>query len=382
MTLDTAQDAARDTAQDTTGDMRAVYFDGTTSRRRHVELRVGPALEIVEDGAVVATWPLETIRRADGPSGLLRLASVSGNPLARVEIADAATAQTVVKHCTALDRGGPAHVRRIVFWSLAAVCSIVGMAVYAIPLAADRLAPLVPVAMEKRIGEAVDGQVRLLFGGKICVGEDGRAAFKKLVGKLQDASGIALPLEAEVLNTPLRNAVALPGGKVYMLNGLLRRAENADEIAGVLAHEIAHVHHRDGLRRLIQTGGTSFLIGLLFGDVFGGGALIFAAQTMLDASYSRETEQNADAFAAGVMQKLGRSPLPMAQLLLRITKPEGRKGISILNSHPLTEDRLARMKELDRGNTGPELLSEGEWRALKAVCGGKEPSDKPVRDEL
>ena len=185
-----------------------------------------------------------------------------------------------------------------------------------------------------------------------------------------------------MLGTSLRNAVALPGGKVYMLDGLLQRAENADEIAGVLAHEIAHVHHRDGLRRLIQTGGTSFLIGLLFGDVIGGGALIFATQHLLDASYSRETEQSADAFAIEVMNKLGRAPAPMGELLLRITGAEGRKGkggASLLSSHPLTEDRLATMKKLGRGNTGPELLSADEWRALKAVCGTKEPSDQPAK---
>ena len=361
MTVATAQDSL------------SAYFDGTSSRKHRVALRLGSALDMVEDGAVIATWPFDSIRRVDAPSGLLRLGSVSALPLARLEISDAAVAQPLARHCTSLEagRGGPMHAGRIVFWSLAAVCSIVVVALYGIPLAADRLAPLVPVAVEKRIGEAVDGQIRLLFGGKVCDGTEGRAAFRKLVGKLQAASGIDLPLEAEVLGTPLQNAVALPGGKVYMLDGLLQRAENADEVAGVLAHEIAHVHHRDGLRRLIQTGGTSFLVGLLFGDVFGGSALIFATQHLLDASYSRETEQSADAFAIETMNKLGRAAAPTGELLLRITGAEGRKGVSLLSSHPLTEERLATMKKLGRGNTGPELLSADEWRALKAVCGKK-----------
>jgi predicted Zn-dependent protease len=350
----------------------ASYFDGTTNRKHQVRLRLGPALELVEDGAVIAAWPLDSIRRMDGPSGLLRLGSVAAQPLARLEISETAQAQALAKHCTALDAGrGPGHAGRIVFWSLAAVGSIVAVAVHGIPLAADRLAPLIPAAVEKRIGDAVDGQIRLLFGGKICDEREGRAAFKKLVGKLQAASGIAMPLEAEVLGTPLANAVALPGGRVYLLDGLLQKAEGPDEIAGVLAHEIGHVHYRDGLRRLIQNGGTSFLIGLLFGDVFGGGALIFAARSMLDASYSRETEENADKFAAATMHKLGRSPLPMAELLLRVTGSQAAKGrnASILSSHPLTENRLAMMKKLDSGNTGPVLLSDSEWRALKSVCG-------------
>ena len=49
--------------------------------------------------------------------------------------------------------------------------------------------------------------------------------------------------------------------------------------------------HRDSMRKIIQTGGTSFLIGLLFGDVIGAGAVIFATRSMLDASYSRDAER-------------------------------------------------------------------------------------------
>src|SRR5207248_8127416 len=137
------------------------------------------------------------------------------------------------------------------------------------------------------------------------------AAFAKLVDKLKVAGGLEMPLVAHVLSSKTPNAYALPGGRVYMLNGLLMKAKTPDEVAGVLAHELGHVQHRDGLRRIIQTGGTSFLFGLLFGDVMGGGAVIFAARSVLNASYSRDAERAADAFAVETMHKLGRSPKPM-----------------------------------------------------------------------
>ena len=142
------------------------------------------------------------------------------------------------------------------------------------------------------------------------------------------------PFDAQVLSSALPNAFALPGGKIYVLDGLLQRARNPDEVAGVIAHELGHVHHRDNMRKVIQTGGTSFLIGLLFGDVLGGGAMIFAARSLLDASYSREAERNADLFAIEVMHKLGRSPRPMGELLFRITGAEATKTVTILTSHP------------------------------------------------
>ncbi|MGH6770164.1 MAG: M48 family metallopeptidase [Xanthobacteraceae bacterium] len=360
------------------------YFDGTSSHKHRVTLRIGAGLDIVEDGNVIANWPFDTIRRADGPQRMLRLRSVSALPLARLEIEDEATIATLLQLCPSLDaeRGGPGQTRRIVLWSIAAVCSILVVAIYGIPYAADRLAPFVPFAVEKRIGEAVDTQVRAILGGKECVSAEGQAAYAKLVGKLKTAGGVDLPIDAKVLSHKMANALALPGGKVHLIDGLLQKARNVDEVAGVLAHEIGHVIHRDSLRRVMQAGGTSFLVGLLLGDVFGGGAIIFVAQTMLEASYSRDAEQQADAFAIEVMHKLGRSPRPLGELLVRISGSEvkdakdakngkkGKKGrgFTLINSHPLTQDRLDMMKKVDRGNTGPELLTASEWRALRSIC--------------
>ena len=175
-------------------------------------------------------------------------------------------------------------------------------------------------------------------------------------------------IQTAVLATPIPNAFALPGGKVYLFSGLLAKADNADEIAGVLAHELGHLKHRDNTRNLIYNGGTSFLIGLLFGDVTGSGALIFASRSLVTASYSREAEQNADTFSIDVMHRLGRSPKPMGELLFRVTGKQVDKTLSILSNHPLTEDRLKRMSDEDRPPTGPPLLTAEEWTALKAIC--------------
>lgn len=350
----------------------AVYFDGRSNRKHSVELRLADGIQIVEVGGVVDVWPYAEVRRADGPPDLMRLSCLAALPLARLEIQDAAMKEAITARCPSLDAGrGPSQTGRIVFWSLAAVASIVLLAIFVIPFVTERLAPFVPFAFEKRIGEAVDMQVRAQFGGKVCGDTAGQAAFTTLIGKLTRTSAIDIPLDAHVLSSSVPNAFALPGGKIYLLNGLLQKAENPDELAGVLAHELGHVKHRDTLRKLIQTGGTSFLFGLLFGDVTGAGAVIFVSRSLLDASYSREAEQNADAFAIDVMHKLGRSPLPMGELLARVTRALPDQSPSILSSHPLTEARRAEMKKEDRPNTGAELLSVEQWRALKNICPGR-----------
>lgn len=355
----------------------AIFFDGLSSRRRQVLLTLGNALEIaelsdVESGWAVTRWAYDEIRRADSPAGILRLTSTSAPSLARLEIRDAAFGADLAARCPRLDEHQTSRrgIAKIVGWSLAAAVSIVCVVLVGVPLAADRLAPLVPKPIERRIGDASEVQVKTIFGRSVCADPAGKAAFIKLVNRLRDAAGLDDDsMTAAVLPSSVPNAFALPGGKVFVLNALLDKAESPDEIAGILAHELGHLKHHDNMRGLIYNGGTSFLIGLLFGDVTGSSAVIFASRSVVEASYSREAETNADTFAIEIMHRLGRSPRPAAELMFRITGKEGGSGFTILASHPLTEDRLARMTKEDRPASGPPLLTDTEWQALKGICG-------------
>jgi Zn-dependent protease with chaperone function len=351
----------------------AVYFDGASSKRRAVTLRLAGRLEIDEGEQALAAWAYDDIRRADGPSGMLRLGCLTAPALARLEIRDAALAAELVSRSARIDDDIPGRrgVAAIVGWSVAAAVSIVLVVLFGVPLAADRLTPLVPEAFERRLGNVADAQVKSLFGGKVCDDAAGQKAFEKLVTAIRETSGLDTSVQSGVLSTPVPNAFALPGGRVYLFDGLLAKAESADEIAGVLAHELGHLKHRDNMRGLIRDGGTSFLIGLLFGDITGSSALIFASRTLVTSSHSREAEQDADGFAIGVMHRLGRPAKPAGELLLRVTGKEGGKGLSILSSHPLTEDRVARMAREDRPASKPPLLTDKEWRDLKSICNGK-----------
>jgi predicted Zn-dependent protease len=125
------------------------------------------------------------------------------------------------------------------------------------------------------------------------------------------------------------------------------------------------------MRGLIESGSTSFFIGLLFGDVTGTGAALFAARQLLEASYSRDAERNAEAFAIVTMQRLGRSPAATGELLVRITGDERDRPLPhpILATHPLTGDRLETLKAAAGAASGPPLLSPEEWDKLRAICG-------------
>ena len=300
----------------------------------------------------------------------MRLSCVSAPSLARLELRDPVSWRDIESRCPAL--GGPGGVRtisvlRITAWSLAATVVIIGLIWFGVPMVADRLAEALPIGWERPLGEAVDKQVRAVFPGQPCMAPDGRAALSKLVAELQTAARLPIVPEPVVLRSSIPNAFALPGGRIYVLSELLNRARSPDELAGVLAHEFGHVSHRDGLRRLIRDGGTAFLVGLLFGDVSGAGAGLFATRSLLSAAYARDIEAGADTFAITVMHRLGRPTAPLGELLVRLTGP-GEAQLSLLQDHPLTPDRVRRLQQEDTTPPGPDLLDQAAWRALRRVC--------------
>lgn len=348
----------------------AVYFDGQVARRRDVILEAGRGLVIRAGDEVLATWAFDDLRRVPSPPDRLLLHAVGAPELARLEIWDAATWGAVLPRCRNLD--GPGALReastlRIVGWSVAATVSLILVILYLVPLVSERLVGFVPLGVERRVGVAVDAQLRQIVRGPVCANPEGQAALETLVGKLRGSESLQAGESVEVWKTPLINAVALPGGRIRIFDGLLQSARSVDEVAGVLAHEIGHVEHRDGMRQLIRSSGTGYLLGLFFGDVFGAGVLLGAGQHLLDASYSREAETDADDHALRTLGTLGRPAKPMGEFLLRITGRQKDNPMSVLASHPASEDRLARLERADTAS-GPELLDETQWQALKNIC--------------
>ena len=275
----------------------AVFFDGLSSRRHVVRLSFVDRLEIVgveaPDDTPLASWPYNAVRRVDGPANALRASCTIAPPLARLEVRESSARADILRLCLALDGPGGAgtvSVWRIAVASLAAGVAIIATTWFGMPLLANRLAEMMPYSWEKALGEAVDGQVRTLFGGHACEPPPGIAALKKLIGQLQEVADLPIAPDPVVLQSGVPNAFALPGGRVYVLSKLLTASRTPDELAGVLAHEFGHLAHRDGLRRVIRDGGTSFLIGLMFGDVTGAGAVLMAGRTVLSAAYSRADE--------------------------------------------------------------------------------------------
>ena len=257
----------------------AIYFDGKSNQRRAVTLHFADRLEIRDGEAVLAAWAFADIRRADGPSGMLRLSALTAPALARLEVRDAAVAADLVSRCATWTRTRPAAAvlpRSSAgrspprFRSSRWYCSVSRSPPIdwrrwcRRPLNGGSARP--PTVRSRRCSAPRSATMR-----------PDEKAFVKLMTAIRESAGMDTSVQSSVLSSSVPNAFALPGGRVYMFNGLLAKAENADEIAGVLAHELGHHKHRDNMRGLIRDGGTAFLVGLLFGDITGSSALIFAS---------------------------------------------------------------------------------------------------------
>ncbi|MGN6571927.1 MAG: M48 family metallopeptidase [Pseudolabrys sp.] len=360
------------------------FFDGRVSTRRDVRVTLGARTLIIDDAddRRLAEWPYEEIEGLPAPDGVLRLGRHGQALLERLTIADPAFAAAVDARAANVDRsGGLQHRQRlaVVGLSVTAVATLLVVAWFGVPAVAGRVAPLLPVAVERKLGAAVDLQIRSTLDSKHagaafeCGNEpgkaDARAAFVKVTQRLEAAASLPQPLHFTIVHRSEANAFAIPGGQVYVFEGLIDAAHDADELAGVLAHEIGHVAHRDGTRAVLQGAGLSFLFGMVLGDFVGGGAVVMAAKTVLQSSYSRDVEAAADVYGVGLMQQVGGNGRSLAAILARIggaTEP----GMKILRDHPDTKARIATIERLAPGGGEPAMLAPAEWTALRGICKG------------
>ena len=150
------------------------------------------------------------------------------------------------------------------------------------------------------------------------------------------------------------NAFALPGGPVFITEGLLRQLKTEGELAGVLGHEIGHVIARHSSERLAKQQLTQ---GLLSALVVGSGDYN-AAQvgqlvgSMINMKYGREDELESDALGVRIMAEAGYDPKAMIRVMEVLAKASsGSRQPEFFSTHPAPENRSERIKaEIEKRN--------------------------------
>jgi predicted Zn-dependent protease len=151
-----------------------------------------------------------------------------------------------------------------------------------------------------------------------------------------------------VVNAAQINAFAVPGGHVYVNRGLVERTRNMSELAGVLAHEIAHVEQRHGISQMERMQAAN--LGLTLGYVLLGRApsgveeaAIGVGGNLYFARHSREAENEADAMAVSLLASSGINPNGLTTFFGVLLSDQQRSPSSVeqwFSTHPLTQDRI------------------------------------------
>ena len=199
----------------------------------------------------------------------------------------------------------------------------------------DRVVSHIPPEVERHIGEAVLARTRL--EGPLIEAGPAHEALQTIGRRL------ARPDEAlqfHLAERPEINAFAAPGGVVVVNSGLMARAASAEEVAGVLAHEIAHVELRHSLRQIVRSAGLRVIVAALFGDF---GALGGWAAQMGELKFSRDAEREADQRGLERLTEARIAPHGLLDFFRTLSSLEGSQGTlpALFSTHPANAERIA-----------------------------------------
>jgi Zn-dependent protease with chaperone function len=369
----------------------ALYFDGVTGTAHAVTVTLEESALLVtpSDATAPARWPYSTIERLPAPPGRLRFGLAYSESVARLEVRDPAFAGVVMQH---LGLGGPQglaqerrHRRLVILWTAGAIAAVLSIGITGLPTVAGLLAPLVPQAMEAKIGAAAHQQTLAQYkgGAPVLCGDEGereragRAAFQKLFDQLEPAARLPIPVRPFVVRTTTINASAFPGGIMHVNQGIILLANSPDELAGVIGHELGHMVHRHSLRGYLHNLGLTYLITLAAGEVFTGSSVFIAVGDVLANRNTRAQERQADDYGVDLTARIGIDSHAAANLWERYVrrmreKPteEEKAGPRALlsNTHPAPLERAAAIRATPPVANLRPLLTEAEWQALRLVC--------------
>ena len=216
--------------------------------------------------------------------------------------------------------------------------------------AANSLTNHAPVAWEEHLTDKVIAEHPKLF---IIETNDARiGVVTQLVARLAAALPPAerrYQFRAALIDRPVVNAFALPGGRIFVFTGLLDRVQKPEELAGVLAHEMAHVTQRHGLRKLIAGGGPYYVLRLFVSDQQGVLSVISAgSQLLVNQYYSRDVEREADTIGWHYLMTANIDPRGLADFFQLQTEGEAAATIipEMFRSHPANSERIASLNRL------------------------------------
>jgi len=232
---------------------------------------------------------------------------------------------------------------------------------------------LVSVQQEIEIGREANAQVRRKTGE---LRDPEVTTYITRVGQrlARSAPGAKYPYTFSIADYREINAFSLPGGPVWINRGVLHAATNESQVAGVLAHEIAHIaqrHAADQLTKEMLAKWSLGMLGAMLGNAGGAGTAQIAGAVVTNGlflKFSRDDEREADSVGLRIMTKAGWDPRGMVELFEVLRREEKRDPGAVeafFSTHPSPQDRIAALTATAaRGRGG--VRDSAQFRAIKA----------------
>lgn len=361
---------------------RAALFDGRRAVPTRGVARVSAGELVLESEGPRQVWPLGAVRDTQLVRGELRVAlrGAAGEPDAELVVEDgaafeAALAGAAERHGDAPGIGARRRWRALGLRAWLLIAAVVVPAAYGIYTALlPRLHVFVSKEREAALGEYVYSAVAQRWDP--LADAEFEALATAMVRALSDPLA-GYDVRVSLVDEDIPNAFALPGGRVVVFRGLVGACDSPDALAGVLAHELAHVEERHGLRHLMRTLGILAFAGGVVGGSFEG---FEAAETAVELSsgllalrHSRRHEREADRIAVAKLVAAGRSPRGLAQFFEAMQARPGMEladRLAWLSTHPVSSERVAALEAWTAGApTGEPWLSEEAWAELRTRLG-------------
>lgn len=345
----------------------AHFSNGRSAGRVSAQLVLAPGrLEVRGgDGLLLAGWRYKDIRLQDAvrPGEPMRLHSVA-EPDARLAVLNVHAIEELRRRLASINGTG-GGIWRTAGWALAAglgAVAVVWGLYAALPAIARPIARAIPLEWEEKVGDNMAQSA--LKGMHRCPAGEGLPALNGLVAELVAANKLERRFTLHVVQDKLVNAFAMPGGHIVLLSGLIEDAQSPDELAAVVAHEMSHIIERHASERLVRAAGVGLLFTWLTGDP--SSIIAGAGGMMVNLSYSRGDEAEADARAVALLERSGLGTGGLGSFFLRLGEHQGKDSMvpELLSTHPRSTERAAAHAAKD----GRKALSEAQWQAVKALC--------------
>ena len=330
--------------------MDASYYDGQFARQHPVTIAIEGDMFVISGDGIERRDPLGAVEILEALGRSPRIVRLLGGASCEISDVDGFT-KLLADHNV-----GDSHVARwdrswkVVGSGLAAIVAaavlgyLVGLPMLA-KATADRLPDTALWRLSHQIQSVLDEAV--FSPTKISDETRLRLASEFTSFRMPRFVGEARSLTFRHGNAVGANAMALPSGVIFVTDELIEAMPDDRMVLAVLAHEAGHVHHRHGLRLMIQSTVVGTLVTWYIGDVSGLAA--GAPTALLRAKYSRDLEREADTFAAQALSANGLPATLLVDALKALEQSHGRSGsagnLQYLSSHPATDERIRWLNE-------------------------------------